>query len=289
MKKARIILLTALLGLLASGFQPEVSVVSQVRNKGVDPEWATKIRNAPKMGMYSRNLPRDLFLAVYESTSRGGMEVPHFAPNGGWMVSSRFHHGLPVGAVAGLKPLEGQNISHAAFAPNGAWVYVYGQDEWTKFSSKNLPQDMQSKLEQLYKNGKFNGYQPGQDRLSQIKFTPNGGWIITYSHNAKECVICPSKYIFKAAYNNLPQDVENKIVEFLRQGKGFSINFTPSGGWLILHSKFWNEPLYNRVPEEAVSVLAGLTKRGEQLMKVAFGPKGSWVILASCKPNCPQY
>lgn len=276
MKITRTLLPIILLGAFGSEFQ----LRAQVRNKGVDPEWAAKVRQAPGMGIYSHNLPRDLFLAIYDRVSPVSKPATVFAPNGGWIVFGAYSAwfkatNLPVDLTASLKGAD-STVYQVAIGPNGAWLYVSGVNGKT-VKEKNLPPDMHNKIWELYNEDR--GRFENQNQLRQIGFAPNGGWFITYLHTTRTqaCGLCmpQEKRGSKIAYNNLPPSVESKIRELLGSGEVVHrLAFAPNGGWLIIdgHGRHY----YDGIGDDLIKTLAEL-KKG--ISEVTLGPNGSWVIV----------
>ena len=290
MNLLRIVLLIALIGALISGRPLDRSVSGQVRSKGVDPEWANKLRDAPAAGIFSHGLSRQLFLTIYSMATSNRYAGTVFAPNGGWIIvpsnGGYSVSGLPPGASAGLKSLPHDNITQAAVSPNGGWLYVYGVNE-KEFKSNNLPERMLKKLQDLYNDhppdsggaGKFRT----QNWLYQVTFAPNGGWLILYGRDVSKNMF-NRKSVCMAAHEDLPAPIEKTIEEVVGRGECVKkAAFAPNGGYLILYGR--NGYTYDQIPEQALSILADLKKKGTLITDAAFGPKGSWLIHTCVRCN----
>lgn len=164
-------------------------------------------------------------------------------------------------------------IRHAAFAPQGGWFYNFGQNEGG-FHSNKLPQKLLDRLHELYRTSRPSGftrvimtialtsnngwvlvyripspptwgaYKPNkwqaewenvpddfviklkelqkQQAGLRIVFSPNGGWLILYNNT-------------EFAYNNIPEEAKNKLIEFKTSRKIIMDGaFAPNGGWVIV-------------------------------------------------------
>jgi hypothetical protein len=260
---------------------PQPGGVSDPRETPAKPYFEAKRRDALEYGLYSENLPNNLFLSICQAMRYGKYNRTIFAPNGGWVILPAewlfgyTSSGLPAEAAAGLSGIS--TPTQVAIAPNGAWLCVYGVNE-KGFRSNNLPQDMLDKMWELYNEDR--GQFRNQNPLAQVTFAPNGGWLILYNHVTPATGFGMDRHERRAAYNNLPPVLRENLTELLNHGESvWRVAFTPSGGWVILYGKngYWD----HEIPIGAKNLLSELNKKGMDIRDAFFGPKGGWGIVAS--------
>lgn len=148
------------------------------------------------------------------------------SPNGGWITFryNEFHFNGIASETRDLlskiyRDAEENRLEIArpslSFSENGGFVFLY--DIGTPFEKShnyyynNVPQSLVQTLKELYTNGR------GADEVS---LGPNGSWLMRYDRNG-----------FK--YEGLSDDIVTILNTINRQGKRFSVYFSPGGGYLI--------------------------------------------------------
>lgn len=115
---------------------------------------------------------------------------------------------FPHDAINALAPIiqKAFNIKSIAFAPNGGFAIIYGENG---YSTKDIPQDAVVELSTLYKQG---------STIKSIAFSPNGGWVI----------LCDTNGAYWST--NIPPEAANAIL--IKHNAGYNLTniaFTPDG------------------------------------------------------------
>jgi hypothetical protein len=107
------------------------------------------------------------------------------------------------------------------FAPNNAWIMCYGEDGFQKFSnqacswSDGLPNNILSELQKTDSDAP----------ISEIAFTPAGGWVVVYGDNG-------------FASNGLPQGVTDALNALHDRGwKIRKVTFGSNDRWIVWGTK----------------------------------------------------
>lgn len=242
-------------------------------------------KSAPEQGVFwsdSPSVPIEMIKAINYSRSRGEYRSALFAPNGGWLVTQvdggAYQAGLPQEPLKDLTDLMHggsffEVIRHAAFSPQGAWVFQFGMNDSGFHTGGNFPEKLRDKLWQLYKSTTpliFRGV------IKSIAFTSDGGWVLIYKPPTRP--LEPERK-WEAVWDNVPDDFVNKLEELRRRQAGLRVVFAPKGGWLILYNN--TEFAYSNIPQGAVDKLTELKNNHRQLLDAAFAPNGGWVVVAS--------
>ncbi|HKO98577.1 MAG TPA: hypothetical protein VJU86_16385 [Pyrinomonadaceae bacterium] len=226
--------------------------IGQIRNKGVDPEWANKLRDAPRQGLFSHGLPRQVFLCIYGDQYHGNLFGPAYNPQHGWMFRGQI-----------------------ARDTKKNWIYSYQLCGGGK-SERALPQGMREKLAEVEPGGKLSN-------SSVSAFGPNNGWAFTHA-KAKPGGIFYTEYTRSAYFDHVPDDFGWSLKSLVHNCFIDAISFTPEGGWLIVYrstrGRYTQFFAYKNIPREMVNTLADLKKRDRSVISVALGPNGSWYVLA---------
>lgn len=229
-----------------------------------------KYKIARANGLYTHNLPNDMFEAIYDAMDRADFRLASFAPNGGWIVLRNGFgyksNGMPADVGTQLNEFNKKNISamvQASFTFSGGWIFVYGVNEkgWTW---KDVPQKLLDTLQALSNQDGLRY----DNLVKDIVFAPNGGWVlITGDYNGHN----------KYAWENLPADVVTALTKLINQGSYvYQIAFTSKGGWVILYD--YNGYLTNNIPEELFKTLTEVNGNRKQFYRLALGPKDEWML-----------
>lgn len=122
----------------------------------------------------------------------------------------------------GIYATNGQNIALTNTSATAQQVINYAKNNYFygTFSSTVF----QNQISSIVNQG---GY------ITNIAFTPQGGWVIVYSTSAQDV---PGTYHFY--YSNIPQEAFNELQFLCSQNYGSidDIKFAPQGGFVILYS-----------------------------------------------------
>ncbi|MBW4597509.1 MAG: hypothetical protein KME46_32590 [Brasilonema angustatum HA4187-MV1] len=184
-------------------------------------------------------------------------------------LADSFQLGIPTEAVNALQSLDSQKINPKAiaFAPNGGWVILYGNNN---YNAKNIPQKAVDTLKMLHD-------QDSRNVINSITFTPAGEWVIVYNNNG----LYPS--------DNFPQVIYDQLLTLHNKKSTIqTIAFAPDGAWVIVYDKNGFTPSIN-FPKEANDKLLALNKQAATIQTVintvAFSPNGGFAIIY----NTTQY
>jgi hypothetical protein len=116
---------------------------------------------------------------------------------------------------------DGKRTYLVRFAPNNAWIMCYGEDGFQRFSnqacswSDGLPENILSELRKTDSDAP----------ISEIAFTPDGGWVIIYGDNG-------------FASNGLPQGTIDALNALHDRGwKIRKVTFGSNDRWLVWGTK----------------------------------------------------
>jgi formylglycine-generating enzyme required for sulfatase activity len=153
---------------------------------------------------------------------------------------------LPEGIMQLIR--EPNGIREVAFAPTG-WVVI--ADTLVTWTVAHPALDAALKS--------------GSGSISQIAFTPQGGWVIIWGPNGFQS-------------ESIPPDLVRTLKDFNNAKHTIlQVTFTPNGGWVALsdHQLAWS----SNVNAEFVKALLSLNRKGEAIRRVAFNPTGGWIIV----------